>query len=150
MGLAWVDEAGQPYSASSVGKALLKERDPDPRMPAIMRDGAVALATMVTTFAANYERLLKMSNDQVNIDSFYARLDDVIALDCIVWCAVALLRLNLGQQWITRVPEPDALQVPGWYTDPLTGTFERYWDGADWTPSCRQANSRAEGRYPLR
>lgn len=61
MGLVWVDEAGQPYKAGSTGKASLKEREPDPRMPIVMRDGAVALATMATTYAVNYERLPKMS-----------------------------------------------------------------------------------------
>jgi hypothetical protein len=151
VGLLWVDEMGQPFTASSTGKPSLRERVLDPRMPAVLRDGAVALATMVTTFAVSYERLPKMSNKQVNADPLYARLDDVIALDCIAWCAVALLRLDIGQQWITRVPEPDALPEPGWHTDPLTGKFERYWDGTDWTSSCRSPDPKfPAGAFPLR
>ena len=152
MGLIWVDETGQPYKPGSTGKPSLRARESAPQMPAVMLDGAVALATMVTTYAVTYERLLKMSNDQVNTDPMYATLNDVIALDCITWCAVALLRLELGQLWITRTPEPDALPEPGWYADPVIGKFERYWDGTDWTPACRnhEGNRLTEGTYALR
>lgn len=152
MGLAWVDAAGQPYTASSTGKVLLKAQEPAGQMPGELRNVAVALATMTTTFAAEYTRLPKMTMQQVNADSKCSTLNDVIALDCIAWSAVALLRLRLAQPVFAKMPEPDALPEPGWYTDPLGGKPERYWDGSDWTSACRMQEGRrfAEYTQPLR
>jgi len=152
MGLAWVDAAGQPYTASSTGKVLLKAQEPARQMPIEQRNVAVAIATMTTTFATEYPRLPKMTSEQVNADPKCTTLNDVIALDCIAWSAVALLRLNLAQLVFAKIPEPDALPEPGWHTDPVTGKFERYWDGSDWTSACRRQEGRrfAEFTVPLR
>jgi hypothetical protein len=59
-----------------------------------------------------------------------------MALDFIAWSAVALLRTELAQDFL-HAPEPDALEQPGWYTDPLWGKAQRYWDGTDWTERVR-------------
>jgi hypothetical protein len=152
MGLTWVDEAGHPWDRSSAGKPKLRARDEDPRIPPVMRDGAVALATVVTTTASDYGRIAEMSAQQAPAVPKFSWLTDVIALDCIAWCAVALLRFDLGQIFFSKIPEPDALPVPGWYHDPLFGKCERYWDGSDWTSSCRRQDGRrlAEFQSPLR
>ena len=59
-----------------------------------------------------------------------------MALDFIAWSAVALLRTELAHGFL-HAPEPDALEQPGWYTDPLWGKAQRYWDAADWTERVR-------------
>ena len=152
MGLAWVDAAGQPYTASSTGKVFLKEQEPARQMPVELRNVALAIATMTTTFATEYARLPKMTIEQVNTDPKCSTLSDVIALDCIAWSAVALLRLSLAQLVFAKMAEPDALPEPEWYTEPLGGRSERYWNGSDWTPSCRRQEGRrfAEFTVPLR
>jgi Protein of unknown function (DUF2510) len=152
MGLAWADATSQSYTATSTGKVFLKDQEPASQMPGELRNVALALATMTTTFAAEYDRLPKMTIEQVNADSKCSTLNDIIALDCIAWSAVALLRLGLAQLVLAKIAEPDALPEPGWYTDPLFGKFERRWDGSDWTSACRRQEGRrfAEFTVPLR
>ena len=65
-----------------------------------------------------------------------------VALDCIVWCAVAMSRL--GVLLPAHLPKPDKLETPDWYPEPLFNKAERYWDGSDWTERCRVLRN---GRY---
>jgi hypothetical protein len=83
----------------------------------------------------DYERYSQMPVDEVNQDR-RCWLNDAMALDFITWSAVALLRTDLAQGFL-HAPEPDALDHPGWYTDPLWGKAQRYWDGTDWTENVR-------------
>jgi hypothetical protein len=83
-----------------------------------------------------------MTIADVNADAKFSALSDDIALDCIAWSAVALLRLGWAQQLASKVPEPDALPKPGWYIEPVFGGCDRYWDGSDWTSNVRTDNGR--------
>jgi Protein of unknown function (DUF2510) len=83
----------------------------------------------------DYGRYSRLPVDEVNQDP-KCRLNDAMALDFIAWSAVALLRTGQAQGFL-HAPEPDALEQPGWYTDPLWGKAQRYWDGTDWTERAR-------------
>lgn len=83
----------------------------------------------------DYGRYSQLPVDEVNQDP-KCRLNDAMALDFIAWSAVALLRTGQAQGFL-HAPEPDALEQPGWYTDPLWGKAQRYWDGTDWTERAR-------------
>jgi Protein of unknown function (DUF2510) len=110
------------------------------------RTSAVTLFAGIQARVFDYERYSKMDIDDVNRDR-NCHLSDQIALNFIAWTAVALLRLGIAQSQMTA-PEPDALEQPGWYADPLWGDSDRYWDGADWTSRCR-APSGKEGLVSL-
>lgn len=151
MGLAWVDEAGNPYTARSTGRAVIQTAESSRDVPEDLREVALNIAKMSIWFASDYPRISSMSTEEVAADSMCTSLNDIIALDCIAWTAVALLRLGLSQLMMPKVPEPDALVQPGWYVDPLFGKFERYWDGSDWTSKCRRQVGREiiTGSAPL-
>lgn len=121
-----------------------------PKLSDEQRNAALGLASFVLVRAANYGRLEGMSANAVIGDSNFW-MSEAAALDCIAWSAIAMLRLEVAQQLFPRVPEPDALPSPGWYTEPLFGKAERYWDGSDWTNRCRVQNGRqyTEVRTPL-
>ncbi|MGH3232158.1 MAG: DUF2510 domain-containing protein [Streptosporangiaceae bacterium] len=108
-----------------------------PRLTPEQRNGAMQLFAAVQVRVFDYDRYSQMDMDDVNRDR-KCYLNDQMALEFIAWNAVALLRLGIAQQVMTA-PEPDALETPGWYTDPLWGKAERYWDGSDWTGRCRVA-----------
>lgn len=86
----------------------------------------------------DYDRYSQLPIDEVNQDP-RCRLNDAMALDFIAWSAVALLRTGLAQDFLAA-PEPDALERPGWYADPLWGKAQRYWDGTDWTERARTSD----------
>ncbi len=119
-----------------------------PRLTAEQRKGAALMFAAFQVQLFDYERYSKMNMEDVNQDR-KCRLNDAMALASIAWAAVALLRLGIAQQEMTMVPEPDALEQPGWYTDPLWGKADRYWDGTDWTSRCRSPDG-IEGLAPLR
>jgi hypothetical protein len=152
MGLTWKDNSGQVWSAGSAGEPQLAVADAHNAAPAQQRDVALAIAQMSVTFATSYPRIAQLPMQEVPGDGMCSALNDVIALDCIAWTATALLRLGLSQLLFSKVPEPDALVGPGWYTEPVFAKFERYWDGTDWTSSVRQQNGRqlVEGTVSLR
>jgi hypothetical protein len=95
---------------------------------------------------------MQMTVPELNADAMCSQLDDDIALECIAWSAVACLRLGVDWRWLGQLPEPDALTEIGWYTDPLCGVYQRYWDGWDWTSACRTRNGEEILEYtiPLR
>ncbi|MGD0609016.1 MAG: DUF2510 domain-containing protein [Streptosporangiaceae bacterium] len=79
-----------------------------------------------------YDRVSKMSVDEVNADPFWKAVNQAVALDYIAWTSTALCRVG----WVdvpAQMPEPGALETPGWYADPLWAKAERFWDGTDWT-----------------
>lgn len=117
------------------------------RLSREQRTGTVLLFAAIKVMVFDYERYSHMGMDDVNRDPKYA-LSDSMALAFIAWNAVALLRLGIAQQLVTA-PEPDALEEVGWYTDPLWGKAQRFWDGADWTSRCR-APGGMEGLQALR
>jgi hypothetical protein len=82
------------------------------------RQEALGVASSVFIRTEDYGRYSGMSVMDVNADP-RCRIPKEVALDCIAWSAVALLRLGVAHQLFTQVPEPDALSEPGWYTDPL-------------------------------
>jgi hypothetical protein len=100
------------------------------------RKAAVGVASLVLVRAVNYGRLEGMNTDDV-IGNQNFWMSESAALDCIAWSAIAMLRLEVAQQLFPQTPEPDALPGPDWYTEPLFGKAERYWDGSDWTSKCR-------------
>jgi len=116
-------------------------------LTAEQRSSAVALFSGVQVRVFDYERYSKMDIADVNRDR-NCNLTDQAALNFIAWTAVALLRLGIAQQQMT-LPEPDTLEEPGWYSDPLCENADRYWDGTDWTSRCR-ASGGAERLVPLR
>lgn len=135
-----LDSAGRPFIK------VLRDFNPVADEQA---NAAISMWAMVTRYLADYDRIADMTMDDINADPQYLALSDDIALDCIVWSAVALLRLGLVQQLASKVPEPDAMPGPGWYIDPLFARSNRYWDGSDWTPKVRMADGR-EGIVSLR
>ncbi|MFL5661871.1 MAG: DUF2510 domain-containing protein [Ktedonobacteraceae bacterium] len=130
MGLAWVTDV-QGESHPDLVLTWRTTLSPD------QRQAALGVASSVFIRTEDYGRYPGMSVIDVNADPGY-RIPKSAALDCIVWSAVALLRLEIAQQIFPQVPEPDALSEPGWYTDPLFAKSERFWDGSDWTARCRR------------
>lgn len=72
-----------------------------------------------------------------------------VALDMIAWSAAAMLRIDAGGGLIGGVAEPQRMDTPGWYVEPLWAKSERYWDGHDWTARCRMPSDRDEVQMPL-
>ena len=144
MGLEWVaGPNGQPHpDLAEPWKS---------RFPPEHHQAAMGIASSVVTRAEDYPRYSEMSVQDVNADPHCRRMGGSLALDTIAWSAVALLRLGVAQELFRQVPEPDALPEPGWYTEPLFGKAERYWDGSDWTAACRVRDGRQyiETHVPL-
>jgi hypothetical protein len=143
MGLAWVrGEAGDYVLAPQPREQLSGER----------RNVAVATANVALNYLTYYQRIMKMSVRELNADAMCAELEDDIALECIAWCAVACLRLGIDRERFANLPEPDALTHMGWYTDPISTEYQRYWDGSDWTAECRTRNGDriVQSTIPLR
>ena len=115
------------------------------------RKAAMGIASSIMIRAEDYPRYSKMRVQDVNSDPRCCRMSRPLALDTIAWVAVALLRLEVAQQLLPQVPEPDALPEPGWYVEPLFSKGERYWDGSDWTAACRMQDGRRyiENEVPL-
>lgn len=106
------------------------------RLSSEQRTGVIGVFKSLVGRLFDYDRYSNLSIDDVNRDPLYRRVNDAMALDFIAWSGVALLRTGLAQD-IRTAPEPDALESPGWYTDPLWGKAQRYWDGTDWTERTR-------------
>lgn len=102
---------------------------------------ALGIFSSLSLRVQDYGRYSKMDVAEVIADPC-CQLPVAVALDCIAWSAIALLRLEIAQQVFPQVPEPDALSDPGWYTDPLFAKADRYWDGSDWTDRCRVQDGR--------
>jgi len=128
MGVGHLSEPGAPEQVIDVGP------DWAPRLTQQQRTAAIQVFSAVQVRAYDYDRYSRIGVDEVNRDR-KCYLNDAMALDFIAWSAVALLRTGIARQQMD-VPEPDALDVPGWYTDPLFAKAKRYWDGADWTDRC--------------
>jgi hypothetical protein len=108
------------------------------RLSPEQREAVIGVYASLTQRLFYYDRYSEMSVDQANQDP-RCRLNDAMALDYIAWSAVALLRTGLAAGFMSA-PEPDALERPGWYADPLWGKAQRYWDGSDWTDRARGSN----------
>lgn len=134
MGLAWVTDV-QGESHPDLALPWRTTLSPD------QRQTALGVASSVFMRVEDYGRYSRMNVTDVNADP-RCRIPKAAALDCIVWSAIALLRLGVAQQIIPQVPEPDALSEPGWYTEPLFAKSERFWDGSDWTARCRVRDGR--------
>jgi hypothetical protein len=136
------------YPAVEVAMGVGNVADPEAAEPVIdvapewasrlseeQREAVIGLFVALTTRLFDYERYSELPIDEINQDS-RCRLNDAMALDFLAWSAVALLRTELARDFLAA-PEPDALEQPGWYTDPLWGKAQRYWDGTDWTERAR-------------
>lgn len=134
MGLEWVTDV-QGESHVDLALPWRTTLSPD------QRQAALGVASSVLIRVEDYGRYSGMSIKDVNADP-RCRIPKAAALDCIVWSAVALLRLGVAQQLFPQVPEPDALPEPGWYTEPLFAKAERFWGGSDWTARCRVKDGR--------
>lgn len=129
MGLAWV--------RGTAGDYMLVAARSQEQLSGERRNVAVATANVAANYLTYYQRIMKMTVRELNADAMCAELDDEIALECIAWCALACLRLRIDREWFANLPEPDALTEMGWYTDPISTEYQRYWDGSDWTAECR-------------
>ena len=134
MGLEWAPD-GQGGQRADISQAWRG------KLTAEQRESALGIASSVLIRAEDYRRLEVMSMPVVIADRHYW-MSRPVALDCIAWSAIALLRLEVAQQVLGQVPEPDALAAPGWYTEPVFAKSERYWDGSDWTSRCRVQDGR--------
>jgi len=145
MGLEWADDASGQAHPRVAG--LWRSKLSDEQCA-----NAFGVASSVLVRVGDYQRYSAMSLPEVNADPRYATFREAVALDCIAWSAVALLRLGISQQMFSLVPEPDYLTQPGWYPEPIFTKSERYWDGADWTAACRVSDGGGyiETRFPLR
>jgi hypothetical protein len=119
------------------------------RLSSDQRAAALGVASSALIRAESYNRLEDMNIGDVINSSFW--MPQAVAIDCIAWAAIALLRLEVAQELFSQVPEPDALPGPGWFTEPLFGKAQRYWDGSDWTSRCRVQEGRQyrEAEVPL-
>lgn len=106
-------------------------------LTSVERDATLGVASSVLVRVADYPRYSELPVDEALQTSY---MPHAAALDGIAWCAAALLRLQIAQQVAAKVPEPDALDEPGWYPEPLFAKAERFWDGSDWTADCRTAS----------
>jgi Protein of unknown function (DUF2510) len=149
MGFRWIDSAGRPYTDEAQGDVSFVVQDQSGRMPRELKNAAAATIDTVMGYLADYRRFTSMNLADAIVDPFFSKLDDAAALDCIAWSAVARLRMGLAQQVSAKVPEPDALPEPGWYTEPLTAKCERYWDGYDWKSACRLADGGRSKEFTL-
>jgi hypothetical protein len=153
MGFAWVDSSGRPYGDSSGEEApTLKAKEFPGQLSGQLRAAAEGTVDTVIRYVAGYKRFMDMSIYDANADPQFSQMSDTTALSCIAWSASARLRLGIAQPMFAKVPEPDALQVPSWYVEPVTAVCERYWDGLDWTAACRKQQGRGfkEFTLPLR
>lgn len=132
MGLAW--------ARGTAGACELVATEATGGLTGERRNVAIATANITANYLIYYQRIMQMTVPELNADAMCSQLDDDIALECIAWSAVACLRLGVDRQWLAQLPEPDALTEIGWYTDPLCGIYQRYWDGWDWTAECRTRN----------
>jgi hypothetical protein len=107
-----------------------------PQLSADQISAAVGIFAVVQLRLYRYEEYLEMPLAAVLADPSL-RMNDAIALDVIAWATVAMHRLGLGHQLQRDAPEPDLLEAPGWYTEPLWSKGERFWDGRDWTSRVR-------------
>jgi hypothetical protein len=98
------------------------------------RAAVLGVAGSVMVRAEAYLEYSKLPTNEVLANPIL-HLQDAVALDCIVWCAVAMSRL--GELAVPQFPSPDKLESPGWYPEPLFNKADRYWDGNDWTERCR-------------
>lgn len=133
-----------PGTAEETADVLPEWQD---RLSPQQRAFAVQVYTAVREKAYDYERYSELDISTVNQDP-RCYLDDAMALDFIAWSAVAFLRTGFGEHFMA-MPEPDALDAPGWYADPLWGKAKRYWDGSDWTDR-GLTTERTEVSAPLR
>jgi hypothetical protein len=143
MGLEWIDDA---YGESDLNLAQPWRTT----LSSEQQQTALGVAGSIFMRSEDYARYSKMKVEDVNTDP-HCQISRAIALDYIAWLAVAFLRLGIAQQLFSQVPEPDALPEPGWYTEPLFAKAERFWDGSNWTDSCRVKDSRGfnETSIPL-
>lgn len=108
-------------------------------------DAVLGIYSAVWYRLLRYEQYSQWPLDQVRATPLFPSLD--VALDMIAWVAVATCRLGAQHELVSTYPKPDLLEAAGWYTEPLFGKAERYWDGRDWTSRCRTSNG--EGSVPL-
>jgi hypothetical protein len=144
MGFAW--------ARGSAGAYELVPQQRSAVLTSEHRELALATANITANYLVYYQRISHMTAPELNADAMCSQLDDDIALECIAWSAVACLRMGIDRQWFAKLPEPDALTETGWYTDPLSAAYQRYWNGCDWTPACRTKNGDKIVQYtiPLR
>jgi hypothetical protein len=140
MGVGHISEPGAAEPIIDVAPNWASQLTPK------QREAAIGVFAAVQVRVYDYERYTKISVNDINQDP-RCYLNDAMALDFIAWSAVALLRMGIAQQ-VMNVPEPDALDAPGWYTDPLFAKAKRYWNGTDWTERCLSDGS--EISTPLR
>ena len=67
---------------------------------------------------------------QLLFDSFVPRL---VAFAIVLVIAVVLVRASRGRQ---RTGKPETA-IPDWYPDPWGEPYQRWWNGAIWTPAVR-------------
>ena len=108
-----------------------------------LENACAGVAASVLSRVARYDEYAQMTVAEVNASTAFETpgvVNDAMALDFIAWIATAELRLeaSIGASLSTAdVPEPSALEAPGWYVEPLFSKGERYWDGRDWTAFVR-------------
>ena len=134
MGLEWVTDATGESRTDLTAPWRTK-------LSSEQREAALGIACTVMILAEDYGRIEEMNVREVLSDPGCS-IPRAVAFDIIAWSAIALLRLKRAQQRVDQCPEPDALTDAGWYTDPLFGKCERYWDGSDWTSRCRVREGR--------
>jgi hypothetical protein len=120
---------------SGEGRWVIANRPAD--LTSQAEDAALGLHASIMTKVSDYGEIENWDVPKVNADVF---VNEAIGLDYIAWVSAALLRLEA--QHILPPAErkpapPSAMEVPGWYVDPLFTRSDRYWNGTDWTASCR-------------
>jgi hypothetical protein len=108
---------------------------------------ALGLHATIMMKVSNYDEIQELSLDEVRTDPrwFLSSINALHGFDFIAWTAIVLARLDgrgLLPPVIGTPPPPSALEQPGWYVDPMFAKGDRYWDGTDWTPDCRQPGGR--------
>lgn len=123
-----------------VGSTVVVNREKAPGLTPQQERDAAALYEAVWSRLINYEHYSGMTIEEV-IASPGLVPSDNLGLEMIAWSAIAFRRTTLPSSF-DDYPEPDQLIKPGWYTEPCFAKMERYWDGSDWTSSCRSPQGR--------
>lgn len=135
MGVGNVGDAMQPQLG--VNPAWVDRLSPEQRQAAVGIFGAVA------TRLERYEEFSSLSTDRVKqLPRVFP--SPLVALDIIAWSAAAMWRIEAAQRLVQGIPEPERMDEPGWYTEPLFAKAERYWDGRDWTSRVRTSAGEPE------
>ena len=127
--IRWDEESRQK-------RAIISAKHVD--LPPPIEKEILGIFYSATVHWSQYSKIEEMSVDEINSAPEFRFINDSLALELIAWSSVAILRTDwIRDSILNDWPEPGLLEKPGWYAEPIFSKCERFWDGLDWTPRCR-------------